>query len=541
MSFRVRVFGCGICVVALVSAIAVVQNRAADANNPQPAPAQTAADLTAYQTAAKPDASETVYFDLAAPLKAARETEDAIRKSLEKPITVKFNDTPLKDAVAYIGKQCGVQTFLDVVSLKEAGIIGLDEAVTFSCEQSLPATTVLSEILYPIELAGVIENEALTIIDNPNNEDLEHGLRLYNVSPLVRSGFSVESVADVIQNETSGPWMNVDGTGGTIKGIENVLVVYASQKNNVEIKIILKTLERVGTGSEKNGTVPLLWSSHDRKIYAALASKVSAEFRETSLKDVVAFLTKRVGVNIVLNETALAEEGITPDEPITMEFKDITLKSALGRILRRINLTYVIEGGTVSITTDIDADETFDTFVFNVRDFSNAGYPMDMLIKSIQSATSGPWLDVDGTGGTIDDTLPDFLIIRQTWKNLEEAAFHVDELRSALKKSSPDGKLPKVTRDPDGLTLKQYHITSLPIEDVRDAISKFVEPNSWKSAGGKGKGDLAIIESKIVIRQSRDVHKKIDKFLQEIGEGFGGGLDLGMGGLGSGGSFFSID
>ena len=98
MSFRVRLFGCGFCIIALVGVIAVVQNRAADTNNPQPQLPQTAADTTVAETAAKPDSSDTVYLDLAAPSKAARQTENAIRKAIEKSITAKFDDTPLKDA-----------------------------------------------------------------------------------------------------------------------------------------------------------------------------------------------------------------------------------------------------------------------------------------------------------------------------------------------------------------------------------------------------------------------------------------------------------
>ena len=85
MSFRVRIFGCGICVAALVAAIAVVQNRSADANNRQPDSPQTVVDATADKTAAKPDASDTVYFDLAAPLKAAQQTEDAKRSRNRSP------------------------------------------------------------------------------------------------------------------------------------------------------------------------------------------------------------------------------------------------------------------------------------------------------------------------------------------------------------------------------------------------------------------------------------------------------------------------
>ncbi|GEM_PF-2533115 len=537
MSFRVRIFGCGICTVALVAAIAVIQNRAVDANNPQPAAPETAAD----KTTAIPDANDTVYFDLAAPLKAAQETENAIRKALEKPIAVKFNETPLNEAIAHIGKLCGVQIDINATALNEEGIT-LDQPITFTREQPLPAKTVLASMLEPLGLAAAVENELLTIMTVVDVEETLHTC-LYDASSLALADFTTDSIADLILSETSGPWMEIDGTGGTVSVFEHLLVIRTTEKVHSETRGTLDVLKTISTSPNKNGTAPLFMSADERKVYRVLSRKVSGDFRETPLKDVAAFLAKLTGVQVKLNETALTEEGIDPNEPVTIKIKDVTLRSALRRISEPLGLTHIIEDGVLKITTEIDAEEIMTTFAFNVRDFAAANYSMETLIEHIQQESSGPWFETDGTGGSINDTLPGFLIIQQTWKNQEEAAMLLDELRALLKKSSPDGKLPKVTRDPkaDGLTLKQYHITSLPIEDVRDAITKFVEPNSWRSAGGKGKGDLAIIETKIVIRQSRDVHKKIDKFLYDIGEGFGGGLDLGSGGFGSGGSFFSID
>lgn len=210
MSFRVRFFGCGICIAALVAAIAVVQDRAADANNRQPQAPETTAETTANETSTNPESNDTVYFDLAAPLKAAQQTEDAIRKALEKPITVKFVDTSLKDAVAHIGKLCGVPMGFDVVALEEEGI-ALDQPITFSREMPLPAEIVLVSLLEPLGLTIDIEDELLKVITEISAEE-RMDVRLYDLLELKRAGFTVEALAEVIEEETSGPWMNIDGT-----------------------------------------------------------------------------------------------------------------------------------------------------------------------------------------------------------------------------------------------------------------------------------------------------------------------------------------
>ncbi len=56
------------------------------------------------------------------------------------------------------------------------------------------------------------------------------------------------------------------------------------------------------------------------------------------------------GLSIVLNPNALAEQGLTPKVPVTLNAKDISLKSALKVMLQPLELTYKIEPGVVCIT-----------------------------------------------------------------------------------------------------------------------------------------------------------------------------------------------
>lgn len=52
----------------------------------------------------------------------------------------------------------------------------------------------------------------------------------------------VEALIDVIQNNTSGPWINVDGAGGMIDAFDDMLVVRQTQAAHREIKQLLEML-----------------------------------------------------------------------------------------------------------------------------------------------------------------------------------------------------------------------------------------------------------------------------------------------------------
>lgn len=535
MSRRTQFLSATFCVALLIGALAAGFGRSDDSGKGP----STAADAAATQIdlAAEPgpkretEAEPSPFVDLAAPLKAAAENEQRIRRALQKKVTVAFEETPLNDAVPHIGKLCGVQTVFDAYLLLDYGI-PLDQPVSLKLTEALPAAAALTRLLEPHGLEWTVNNEMLTVTVQGEGDVLD--TRQYNVQTLLRAGYSAAVLVDVIEQETSGPWIDIHGIGGTVLAIGQVLLIRQNEQVHRDVTNLLPVLERVATGSEKTGAI-LLIDPADREVYKVLSRKVSDDFRNTPLKDVADFLSDRLKVNFLIDEPRLQEEGIAVDDPVTVRFNDVTLVSALKLILQPLGLTYYIDDGAFMITTEIDADEKLFTAVFNVRDFVEAEYDVLSLVDAIQGQTTGPWIDVDGAGGTITDPIPGTLIVRQTWNVLQETAMLLDELRATLKEETPGGRLPKIVDGPDGMVVKHYFITSLPIEDVRDAIPKFVAPVSWKASGGEG--ELAMVESMIVVRQTHAVHRQIERFLRTLRNQTNfGGL-----GYGNGGGFFHVD
>ena len=89
----------------------------------------------------------------------------------------------------------------------------------------------------------------------------------------------------------------------------------------------------------------------ERKIYLALNQRGEVNFNATPLSGVVKYFKDAYGIPIVIDDKALEAEGVTPDEPITIELPTISFRSTLKLILEPLQLTYVIEDEVMRITS----------------------------------------------------------------------------------------------------------------------------------------------------------------------------------------------
>ncbi|MFP6701514.1 MAG: hypothetical protein VB861_07190, partial [Planctomycetaceae bacterium] len=99
------------------------------------------------------------------------------------------------------------------------------------------------------------------------------------------------------------------------------------------------------------------YSKVEERIIRALDDETEFEFVDLPLTDVVEYLKQQHNIQIILDETALLDEGIQPDEPINMSLSGISLGSALKIILKPLTLTYVIQYQVMRITTETRAEE----------------------------------------------------------------------------------------------------------------------------------------------------------------------------------------
>ncbi len=126
-------------------------------------------------------------------------------------------------------------------------------------------------------------------------------------------------------------------------------------------------------------------TKRELKIEEALNANAECHFSETPLSEVIAIMSKRHGLPMLLLEDKLKEEGLTKDEPVSLSVKGLALKKVLKLILKPIGLTYLVDQELLKITTIVHEDEVYQTRVYPVGDLGNTPefyYELGSIITS---------------------------------------------------------------------------------------------------------------------------------------------------------------
>ncbi|MFO0791825.1 MAG: VWA domain-containing protein [Pirellulales bacterium] len=109
----------------------------------------------------------------------------------------------------------------------------------------------------------------------------------------------------------------------------------------------------------------------EQRIERALRSPLHAtglDFVETPLKDVISQLQEDYGIPIQIDNAALEEVGVNTDEPVTVNLRNVSLRSALRLMLKNVQLTYIVQDEVLMITTKDAAEKNLVVKVYPVAD-----------------------------------------------------------------------------------------------------------------------------------------------------------------------------
>ncbi len=109
--------------------------------------------------------------------------------------------------------------------------------------------------------------------------------------------------------------------------------------------------------------------SKEREIYEALDKPVSNwEFNESPLRDVQRAIEDQFRIPVEIDARALEDFGLDPDTPVTQSSSDVSLRSALKRMLGPLDLAYIVKDEVLLITTREKAAENLVVKVYPVAD-----------------------------------------------------------------------------------------------------------------------------------------------------------------------------
>ena len=209
-------------------------------------------------------------------------------------------------------------------------------------------------------------------------------------------------------------------------------------------------------------------SEMDRLAREKLAEVIGElNFQNTTLETVISQLRTINDLNMQVNWNALEFAGIDRDTEITLQLKGITIEKALRVILDDaqalvgIPLSYVLDQGVLTVSTDDDLQQQLITHLYDVHD----------LLQTRPNFYEPPSFDVavdeGGGGGDVFGEV-----------DIEEEAED-------------------------------------PAERLRTLIMNVVAPNTWQETAG-GLGSLEILEGILVVTNSPTVHREVFELLDRM-------------------------
>ncbi|HUT90065.1 MAG TPA: hypothetical protein VMY37_11245 [Thermoguttaceae bacterium] len=393
------------------------------------------------------------------PGSVAREAEERIAKALGKRISVDFQDTPLQEAIAFLEETCGIPILLDLRALDQVGIE--PEARVSLQVKDISLRSVLSLMLGRLDLTYVIRQEVLQIT-TPEEAETQLTTRVYPVGDLVgqrdESGertYGFEPLSDLvfscIRPEN---WDNVGGPGSIATaecpGIQAFVVRQTCDVHDEIAGLLAALREMVGQAADGKLPEPILMDAYwpdkvaRQRIRDVLARKVSCDFLETPLEEVIAHWGKAAETNLLLDVRALDDVGIPLDVPVTRSASGVSLRQALRQMLRDLDLTYIIEDEVILVTTPEEYERMRKVGIYPVGDLitrsDDSGQVADDAKPMIDvlTRTVGPlsWDDVGGPGCVRFARLADVptLVIAQTDDIHDQIGRLLAALRTIAKK-----------------------------------------------------------------------------------------------------------
>ena len=238
---------------------------------------------------------------------------------------------------------------------------------------------------------------------------------------------------------------------------------------------------------------PLQRALHQRLTYHKINQPL-AEFLQ--------FIAKKYGINIVLDEFGLKEEGLTAQTPVTIDCDEIPLGRALELMLKPLGLAYSIDDEVLKVTSQHRKD-LVNVQVYELGDLvDDADKPQELLktfINLIESTVSpGSWSQVGGEGMITPHNQTLSIVVRQSnlvHQEIEELLKQLRRLKEGylppLQVTNPSQKREDFTIT---MALRQrgsIDVMGLPLRDAVSIISSmagvpiFIDQQGLQEEGHK--------------------------------------------------------
>jgi hypothetical protein len=320
------------------------------------------------------------------------------------------------------------------------------------------------------------------------------------------------------------PWGNFDSAPGEVppktarKARPQTIEPSPQHSNRASMKIT------IGKASGRSTAAEL--AASEEIIEKSLLRPVTIDVLKTPLNEFAEQLARQLDVNVLLDQKALSDAGVDPTTPVTCKVTNLPLRSALGELLRPLQLTWVIHNGILLVTTPDEAEKLLTTRVYDVSSllFNPPDYPAgrsgdlgdtDPLFAppperndlggimanglggagtGAGGARSGVGMGGTGMGGMFNvGNQPDSPPI------LRQAAARTANNRARPRRQGPSGD-----------------IIASGFDDLIDSITSTIQPTVWDDVGGPCSIAPFAPQQLLIVRATGDVHDQLTAFLNTL-------------------------
>ena len=319
-----------------------------------------------------------------------------------------------------------------------------------------------------------------------------------------------ELLSSLLVNITHGPtkWEMIDGEGGAISHGRGRLIVKQNYQAHFRVRELLLAVEEFVVRGTKVKSIlvarPGYPHEEDAAIFKRLAEPQDVTIKAAPLDKSLAQLAKEGRYRLWIDKESLSADGIDIEQPVTLKLSGTTLDTVLRKLLDPLLLTFVVEEGTLVVTTKVKADGMLTTRVCFTGDIPEAK-PGSDLTMAIQEATSGKWEQIDGEGGTLWKAVPEWLVVRQTQACQWETAELLDDLRQAA-------VAPVEAAKPE-VELRLYPVAdATALQDLIDSLPKLIP--TWDAK----QGSIVALGQSLAIKQPALVHERLDEIFSALNQ-----------------------
>ena len=173
-----------------------------------------------------------------------------------------------------------------------------------------------------------------------------------------------QSLLDLITSCIYPTTWDIVGGAASIEYCRGSLLVSQLDDAHIEIEQLLESVRE----SMKTMDQHIFYPNGFDRYQAEMQKKISVSFEETPLRDVVVALRNTISMPIVVSHRSLAEAGVDPTTPISLEVDNLPVRSVLKLLLDPLEIAAFWLNESLFITSLDEAECNKMAVVYSVDD-----------------------------------------------------------------------------------------------------------------------------------------------------------------------------